>query len=411
MVVTSVGDGTRIGGQDAPDSGVGRGSIRTAGEGPLESIANSSSPYRPVTVSEQGKRRFRGQEVNWVFSKLQRCRDCGRVAVTPGGSVAVRESSGIVGFAGLATCGSVWGCSVCNAKIMARRNLEIGSAIEVWESRGGSVAFGTVTMQHRSGQSLDDLWACLSKAWAKVTSGKAWISNKKRHGIAGWLKVVEVTFGVNGWHVHIHYLLFLEASTVERDLDGLKKSIFGRWSSGLKAAGLPAPLMIGQDLRLLDGPADEGLAEYFTKAGHNARSIGQEMTNTQSKRARGSHSTRSVWEFLDELIDTGDADALDRWHEWQRGSKGRRQLTWSKGLRELLGLRFEKSDEDIAAEELGSKADDLVIITAAGWRTVIEGRLRVQILESVYQHGFRGLRSLLDRLGVEYQFIGERSAA
>jgi hypothetical protein len=85
-------------------------------------------------------------------------------------------------------------------------------------------------------------------------------------------------------------------------------------------------------------------------------------------------------------------------------------LTWSKGLRERLGLRFEKSDEDVAAEELGSKADDLVIITAAGWRTVISGRLRVQILESVNQNGFIGLRALLDALGVEYEFIGERAA-
>lgn len=380
-------------------------------ERPLESIANNSSPYQPVTVSDLRKRRFRGQEVNWVFSKVQRCRDCGRVAITPGGSVAVRESGGVVGFAGLASCGSVWGCPVCNAKIMARRNLEIGAAIEAWESRGGRVAFGTETMRHWSGHRLEDLWGCLSSAWGKVTSGKAWISNKKRYGIAGWLRVVEVTWWrVNGWHVHIHYLLFLEPSTVATDLDALKGSMFGRWSSALKSLGLPAPLLAGQDLRLLDGPADEGLAEYFTKAVQGPRSIGQELTNSQSKTARGAHKTRPVWSFLDDVLDQGDADALDRWHEWQAGSKGRRQLTWSKGLREMLGLRFEKSDEDIAAEELGSKADDLVIITAAGWRVVVAGRLRVQILESVYRQGFSGLRALLDRLGVEYQFIGERAA-
>jgi hypothetical protein len=345
-----------------------------------------------------------------VFSKQQRCRDCGRVAITPGGSVAVRYSGGVVGFAGLATCGSVWGCGVCNAKIMARRNLEIGAAVETWEERGGTVAFGTLTMRHWSGHRLEDLWKCLSKAWNKVTAGSSWLRDKKRYGIAGWLRVVEVTWGENGWHVHIHYLLFLESSTVATDLDALKDSIFGRWCSALKSLGLPSPLKAGQDLRVLDGPADEALAGYFTKAVHGPRSIGQELTNTQSKRARGVHKTRTPWEFLDDLIDTGDADALDRWQEWQAGSKGHRQLTWSKGLRELLNLRAEKSDEDIAAEELGSKLDDLVIITAAGWRVVVAGRLRVQILESVYRQGFKGLRALLDVLGVEYELIGERAA-
>ena len=379
-------------------------------ERPLERLANNSCTSGQKTVSEQRKRRLRGQEVNWAESRLKRCRDCGRVAVTLSGSVAVRESAGVVGFAGLATCGSVWACGVCNAKIMARRQLEIGAAVEQWEEQGGTVAFGTQTMRHWSGHRLEDLWECLSKAWAKVTTGRNWMLNKKRYGIAGWLRVVEVTFGANGWHVHVHYLLFLEASTVPRELDALKRSMFTRWSSSLKALGLPAPLIRSQDLRVLDGPADEQLAEYFTKAVHSAKRIGLELTSSQSKTARGVHKTRSVWDFLDDVLDLGDADALERWHEWQQGSKGRRQLTWSKGLRERLGLRFEKSDEDVAAEELGSKADDLVIITAAGWRTVVTCRLRVQILESVYHQGFAGLRTLLDALGVEYEFIGERAA-
>jgi Replication protein. len=332
------------------------------------------------------------------------------VAITQGGSVAVRESGGVGGFAGLATCGSVWACGVCNAKIMARRQLEIGAAVEAWRSSGGSVVFGTQTMRHWQGHRLTDLWVCLSKAWGKVTSGSSWVRDKKRHGIVGWLRVVEVTFGANGWHVHIHSLLFLEASTVATDLDALKGSIFGRWSAALKSLGLPAPLLAGQDLHVLDGAADEALAGYFTKAVHSAKAIGLEMTSTQTKTARGVHKTFSVWKFLDDVIDLGDADALGHWQEFQRASKGRRQLTWSKGLRELLGLRAEKSDEDVAGEELGTKADDLVLITAAGWRQVIACMLMVPILEMVERQGLSGVRALLDVSGVEYELIGERAA-
>jgi hypothetical protein len=293
---------------------------------------------------------------------------------------------------------------------MARRHLEIGAAVEVWLQMGGRVAFGTQTLRHWQGHRLEDLWAALSKAWSRVTTGKSWLRDKKQHGIVGWLRVVEVTFGENGWHVHIHSLLFLEGATVATDLDALKRSIFGRWSSALKALGLPSPLIGSQDLRLLDGAADEQLAAYFTKAVHSAKRIGLELTASQNKRARGVHQTHSVWKFLDDVIDLGDADALDRWHEFQRASKGRRQLTWSRGLREMLGLRVEKSDEDVAAEELGTQADDLVLITAAGWRTVIACMLMVPILEMVERQGLSGVRALLDVSGVEYELIGERAA-
>jgi|SRR5674476_499298 len=385
----------------------GLGSVRGAA---LENIANNSSSNRAERRSDLRKRRYLGREVNWAESRLPRCRDCGRVAITPGGSVAVRESGGVGGFAGLATCGSVWACGVCNAKIMARRQLEIGAAVEVWKASGGEVAFGTQTMRHWSGHRLEDLWSALSKAWGKVTAGSSWQRDKQRFGIAGWLRVVEVTFGENGWHVHIHSLFFLESLLSATDLDVLKSSMYGRWAAALKGLGLPSPLAAGQDLRVLDGAADEQLSRYFTKAVHQAKRIGLELTSTQTKTARGVHGTRSVWSFLDDVIDQGDADALDRWHEFQRASKGRRQLTWSQGLRELLGLRAEKSDEEVAGEELGTKDDDLVLITAAGWRVVIGSRLMVPILEIVERQGLSGVRALLDVSGVEYSLIGEKAA-
>jgi hypothetical protein len=304
---------------------------------------------------------------------------------------------------------------VCNAKIMARRQLEIGAAVELWKASGGQVAFGTMTMRHWTGHRLEDLWAALSKAWNRVTGGKSWLRDKRRHGIAGWLRVVEVTFGENGWHVHIHSLFFLEPATEAPGLEApaleaLKNSMFGRWAAALKSLGLPSPLAVGQDLHLLDGAADEALAAYFTKSVHSAKAIGLEMTSTQTKKARGVHKTRSPWAFLDDVLDLGDADALGYWHEYQRASKGRRQLTWSRGLRELLGLRAEKSDEEVAGEELGTKEDDLVLITAAGWRVVIACRLMVPILEIVEKQGLSGVRALLDVSGVEYEMIGERAA-
>lgn len=332
------------------------------------------------------------------------------MAVTPGGYVAVRLRGGVAGFAGLSTCSSVWADPVCNAKIMARRAVEIGAAVGVWQAQGGRVAFVTMTMRHRKGQRLPTLWNALSKAWQRTVGGKAWGADRQRHGVAGWLRVVEVTHGPNGWHVHVHALLFLLPGLVEPDVAELHASMFRRWSRALVREGLARPLMVGQDARLVEGAGDSSLSGYFTKAVYGTKSIGLEFTQTQSKSARSTHGTRSVWGLLDDVL-LGDADALDLWHEWERGSKGRRQLTWSKGMRDALQLGVEATDEDIAEEELGTSADDLVLVTSEGWRLVCALGMNARLLGAAETGGLAAVRAVLDSIGAEWLPIGGRSAA
>lgn len=377
---------------------------------PLENYANNFSPPAADIRSDLRKLRYSARSLLWQESALERVRKCGRVAVTEGGNVGLRLRDGVAGFAGLSTCSSVWADPVCNAKIMARRALEIGAAVESWQALGGSVGFVTLTMRHRKGQRLGVLWDGLSKAWQRVIGGAPWTRNKARFGVAGWLRVVEVTYGENGWHVHIHSLIFFMPSLHTPDLAGLHEAMFGRWSNALASLELGKPLMVGQDARLLSGGADADLARYFTKAVHGGHRIGLEFTASQTKAVRKAHGTAPVWSLLD-AVTAGDADALDRWHEWERASKGRRQLTWARGLRDLLGLGVEATDEDIAEEELGTKDDELVLITAEGWRQVVAEQRMVALLELAEKTGLAGVRSYLDLNRIGYTLIGEKAAA
>lgn len=372
----------------------------------LENNANNSSPPPDLRKHSSRDRRYARRSLLWGETKIGRLCKCGR---TPYGEfVGVRNNGSVSGFSGLTTCGSVWICPVCNAKIMARRSLEIGSAVALAELQGLRVAFVTLTMRHHSGQSLDMLWGALSYAWGAVTAGKPWIKAKDRFGILGYLRAVEVTHGANGWHVHIHALLFLDSARFTPDLAKLHVAMFDRWKAALVRKGLDAPLMVGQDAHFVDGSADEKLSRYLTKAQDagkvtRRRSIGLELTATQSKFAREGHKTVTPWTLLDHWFGDGDADAALAWFEFEKASKGKRQLTWSKGLRDLLGLNLEKTDEDIAGEEIGSAADDLVRISKHGWKRVVSTpELIPEILNITDRSGLSGLRALLDEHCIEY---------
>src|SRR5690606_11519410 len=84
---------------------------------------------------------------------------------------------------------------------------------------------------------------------------------------------------------------------------------------------------------------------------------------------------------------------IDLWWEWERASLGRKQITFSRGLREWARLGREKSEEEIVSEDL--KGEDLFVLPAETWEAVrdeIEDLLDVIELEGV-EAGERWLRS------------------
>lgn len=384
----------------------------------LENYANNLSPLEK-TPELRRSARYVNRSVLWEKSTLERVRKCGKVSISGTGLVAVRCAHGVPGFAGLASCASVWACPVCNAKIMAVRGLEIGSVVTTGLARGMVVGMVTLTMRHHLGQSLEELWDALAKAWQRVVSGKEW-NGRRDLGVVGQLRAVEVTHSWNnGWHVHVHCLVFLgDPRWLVEDVDvnlreyrrwteNFETVAFGmwkRWSAGLIAAGLDDPLLAGQDWHLIGGMDDLALARYLTKA-VDPGTIGLELTSSQTKGASWS-KTVTPWHYLNEVRETGDSAALGVWLEYERASHDRRQLTWSKGLRALGSLGIEETDEEIVKREVGTSADDVAYIpTASGWRSLTR-RERVhlipEILDSVKAGGWPALHEFLTENNIEH---------
>jgi len=374
--------------------------------------------------------RWAAKRVLWNDSALPRVQSCGRVGVLPDGAARVRATGAGVdrraGFAGVATCGSVWACPTCSARILAGRQAELAEAMGTWHDGGGRIALLTLTMRHRKGQALADLWDGVSHAWSKVTSGRAWVAAQQLHGSPvdrvvvqgkrrgetvtdrriGWARVVETTHGRNGWHVHLHVALFVPAESTAASLADLAGRMYARWEGALRSRGFSAVADHGVDVKLWGGAGDP-LADYFVKGTYSAPDAGDleaaalELARGDLKHARGGN--RTPFRILSDVVRLGLADDLALWHEWERGSKGRRQLTWSTGLRALLVAADERTDDELAADELGTADDDLVELPASSLRMLADLGLHALVLDVAERDDTgAGLRSYLTARGIPW---------
>lgn len=356
--------------------------------------------YFPPTVADPAEvrrvsarvARFDAQKILWRESTLQRVAFCGRFAYDNDAGISVKASGSVVdgtrraGFGGLQTCGSTWACPVCSAVIAAERQGEIAAGINAWEAGGGSVIFGTLTMRHNKGHSLNALWDAVSEAWNRTTSGAGvpWnggsneLGDKARFGIAGILRLVEVKHGVHGWHVHIHFLAFVRVPLTVQQLEDLRSRLYGRWEAALARRGFSVVEGVGIDLRPTVGTK---LGDYFTKSTYvgvrtvTAAAAAYEVTGSGTKQA--GKGGRSPFDILRDVVSIGLLDDLELWTEWEKGSKGRRQLTWTRGLRDLLRLDVERTDAELVDEDHGG---DVLEWLHADWRDLRLAHHRAHLL-------------------------------
>lgn len=308
--------------------------------------------------------RWAARAAQWQISKNPRCRKCGRVTVTSDGRVGVRADGQSVGYAGLSTCASVWSCPVCNSRIQAVRRLEVGVALTNLHANGGGAAFGAVTVRHHAGQRLDGLLASLTYGIARIGRDKAVKALRDRMGYLGRIQALEVTVGANGWHPHRHPLVMFSTPPGQEALAELHFAEFRAFRAGVVKMGYQSPLDLGQVLMPVSLGSGETLGEYFAKSQYSAESVAFEATSTQTKFAKG--GGRTPWQLLESVRTSGDADDLDLWNEYEIAMKGKRALTYSRGLRDLLGVGQEATDEEIADAEVGDRDDTGFYVTDWG---------------------------------------------
>ena len=245
-------------------------------------------------------------------------------------------------------CSLLWECSVCSRAIKAARADEVRKAV-AWHGAEGILLL-TLTMRHGLGDDLKVIRKGLTAAWQKMQSGKQWGANKVKMGFAGSIRALEVTHGTNGWHPHIHVLLFTREMTAS-DLEELRQTLSARWQRCVEN-------VLGSEHR----PNDRNGCDLKRCFDSNyLNKLGLELTAPIGKNAR--NENRAPMQIAYDFVTNGDEVDLFLWRAYCKGIKGARMLTWSRGLRQNVGLNEEPTDEDIVN---GEEADEVFVIRISG---------------------------------------------
>lgn len=305
-------------------------------------------------------------------------------------------------YKGLQVCGSVWMCPVCASRISEERRRELLAGIQAWH---GGMVMVTYTLSHSRNMKLFDLVNAELEAYRALKSGGAFMALRDEYWWHGSVRTIELTHGVNGWHPHIHELVFVDRAK-SHILDSvytgsLKGAIFRHWKRALNHKGYGADYTHGIDVTT----AKDTVAEYISKWGREPInpewSVSAEITKQPVKQARKGGRTPTAI-----LFDYGEGvqgmSAL--WREYAYAMKGRNQLVWSRGMRDELGIGKEKKDGEIAAE-VPTSSILLASLSKEQWKIILKADARSNVLYHAVNDDEAGFSQWLGELLEKWDYV------
>lgn len=307
---------------------------------------------------------------------------------------------GSASYKNLISCGSVWVCPVCASKVTEHRRSDLLTAISSQDNYYYYLV--TFTLGHKKYDFLKVLLDRLTKAIKTTKSGCRWQKFREEIGYIGTISTLEITYNPkhNGWHPHYHMLLITDKNASERNIKDYFSNIY---LATMAKLGGYATEEVGVNVQY--AKEKEEAVGYVLKWG-----VTEELTRSHVKKAGG--GGYSAFELLD-LAEGGEVWAIQAFKEYSEATKGKKLLSFSKGLKQLLGLD-NKTDEQIAEEE-EQEADNINLAKFDDQDLIIirEHNLQGLILHLANNKEFNNLGTLFIDYGIGWvnkQFFdtGER---
>lgn len=263
-------------------------------------------------------------------------------------------------YGGLQTCKSVWACPVCASRIAVEKGQEILKALEWAKRENLAPAMIALTASHSIGMALGYFMGKFKLSWNMFSGHSRWRKFKKKYGIKHYIVNREITRGNNGWHYHMHMLLFLDFGALKAAAaDSLQADLETLWLECLEKHELS-----GIEGIALNVSAHKNVGQtYLTKIGitisEKDGKLEYEMTASESK------SGKSVWDILRHSY-YGDDEASRLYIEFVQAMSDTNFITFSHGLSALLENIELPEHEGIASNQ----KTDFAEISPYWWKIV-----------------------------------------
>lgn len=351
---------------------------------------------QPLILPAGGPERLQGEKKK-AFRRRQNLRkkylrclmpdhrvsSCGRIPIPTKNGISIRRIENRFYYQGVSRCDCVWLCPDCSLKISTGRRDELISAMKEAKVQGLQYYMLTLTVPHYAHDSLRTVLDQISDAFRKLKNRKTWKQLAHYNQIVGDVRALEVTNGKNGWHPHFHVIV-LQKNEIEKN--HLYSSILQYWQNACVSVGLPRPNEHGVDIR-----DHQGVEEYISKWGL-AGEIAKGFEKT------GSIGHLSPFQLLDRYGE-GDEIAGQKFLEYAKEFKGKRQLVWSKGLKSMLKVP-EKTDaemiDDVEKAESVESAE-FATLSAHEFSVLVKENKDIECLE-VCEKGYDYWRRWMDRI-------------
>lgn len=262
-------------------------------------------------------------------------------------------------YSNLTTCNKIHYCPCCRARLDARRAAELQGAMDRHlETVGNDVLLATFTFPHELGDDLFVISRKLKKTFSGYKSLRATRLQFEKIGETtfGSFTTTEYTYGSNGWHPHIHMLIFVNPNV---DVKALQLELSRGWQDYAFKKGLGLP-SIERGVRITSGKDyAEKMASYMCKLGsdsdkkvsENTWSLAKEVTYAGAKKSfKGMNPFQILTAWLESTDEKEQARYKALYCQYAEGTIGLHVYDATNKLKEVY-LNDYKSDEDLAAEK------------------------------------------------------------
>lgn len=293
---------------------------------------------------------------------------------------------------GVMRCSSVWNCPVCAASISMRRRDELKQVLEL---PGYYAYMVTYTVSHGIRMPLKATLEAINKSYRFVHAGRPYQRIKRDYAIVGSIRALEVTYGDNGWHPHVHELVITTKFPTLPDMVNVKNELLVRWIAKVNSYGYSASKRRAVSITSENASTDEYVSKFGLEDDEYEWTAADELARASSKNAKGKKG-RTPFRLLE---DYGNGDAKSGWlfQEYAKAMFRKQQLVWSTGLRKELGLDEIVKDAD-AVEHESDGMELLIMLSPDDWRAVARHNKQADVMMLARRGDASAIRALCNIL-------------